>query len=71
MKNNIEAKFYKEVFEASKLENKDLERIIFKIDNEIDNPSNTNVIDCSNFYKETTKSKKSKKTPELYSVSED
>lgn len=70
MKDNLEAKFYNEVFEASKLENKDLEKIIFKIDNEIDNPSNTNVIDCSSFYKEATKSKKSKKTPELYSVSE-
>jgi chromosomal replication initiator protein len=71
MKNNIEAKFHNEVFEASKLENVNLEKISFKIDDEIDNPSNTNVIDCWNFYKEATKSKKAKKTPELYSVSED
>jgi hypothetical protein len=60
MKDNLEAKFYNEVFEASKLENRELEKISFKIDNEIDNPSNTNVIDCSIFYKEATKSKKSK-----------
>jgi hypothetical protein len=46
MKNNIEAKFHNEVFEASKLENVNLEKISFKIDDEIDNPSNTNVIDC-------------------------
>ncbi|MFK7780562.1 MAG: chromosomal replication initiator protein DnaA [Candidatus Gracilibacteria bacterium] len=69
MKDNLEAKFYNEVFEASKIENKDLERIVFKIDNQIDNPSNTDVIDCSTFYKEATKSKKSKKSAELYNIS--
>lgn len=62
MKDNLEAKFYKEVFDAAKLENRDLEIISFKIDDNIDNPSNTNVVDCANFYKEATKTKKGKKS---------
>jgi len=69
MKDNLEAKFYNEVLDASKIENSDLEKVSFKIDNDIDNPSNTDVVDCSLFYKEVTRSKKSKKIPELYSES--
>ena len=64
MKDNLEAKFYNVIFEAAKLENRDLEKISFKIDSNIDNPSNTDVIDCASFLKEVTKSKKSRKSPE-------
>ncbi len=65
MKDNLEAKFYNEVLSATKLENREIEKISFKIDSNIDNPSNTDTIDCSNFLKEVTKSKKSKKNINL------
>ena len=65
MKDNLEAKFYNTVLDAARLENRELEKISFKIDNNIDNPSNTDVIDCANFLKEVSKSKKSKKAVEL------
>ena len=61
MKDNLEAKFYNEVLAASKLELREIEKISFKIDTNIDTPSNTDVIDCSSFLKEVAKSKKSKK----------
>jgi len=69
MKNNIEAKFYNDVLNASKIENSNIEKVSFIIDDEIDNPSNTDVVDCTKFYKEVTRSKKSKKIPELYTES--
>jgi len=47
MKDNLEAKFYNNIFDAAKLENRDLEKISFIVDNNIDNPSNTDVVDCS------------------------
>jgi hypothetical protein len=62
MKDNLEAKFYKDIFESAKLENRDLERISFVVDKNIENPSNTDVIDCAIFLKEVSKSKKSKKS---------
>jgi chromosomal replication initiation ATPase DnaA len=65
MKDNLEAKFYNEVLAATKLENREIEKISFKIDNNIDNPSNTDVIDCATFLKEVSKSKKSKKNIEF------
>ena len=65
MKDNLEAKFYNEVLTASKLELRDIEKISFKIDNNIDTPSNVDVIDCSTFLKEVSKSKKSKKNINL------
>jgi hypothetical protein len=60
MKDNLEAKFKDIVLESAKLENKNLENVVFKIDDNIDNPSNTDVIDCSFFYKEAFKTKKSR-----------
>lgn len=60
MKDNLEAKFYNQVLESIQVDNPSIENVYFKVDNEIDNPSNVNVIDCSTFYKEDTKSKKSK-----------
>lgn len=60
MKDNLEAKFYNQLFESSKNEIPTLKKIYFKIDIEIDNPSNKDVIDCTNFYKDHLKNKKSK-----------
>lgn len=62
MKDNLEAKFYKEVFESAKIENPSITEIEFKVDLNIDNPSNTAVIDCASFYKEDVKTKKTKAT---------
>jgi len=62
MKDNLEAKFYKEVFESAKIENPSITEIEFKVDLNIDNPSNTAVIDCGSFYKEDVKTKKTKAT---------
>lgn len=63
MKDNLEAKFYKDIFNAAKTENEKLEKISFLVDKNIDNPSNTDVIDCSIFLKELTK--KVKKTDDF------
>jgi len=65
MKDNLEAKFYNVVLAAAKLENREVEKITFKVDNNIENPSNTDVIDCSNFLKEISKSKKTKNSINL------
>lgn len=61
MKDNLEAKFYNDIFNAAKLEVRDLEKISFIVDQNIDNPSNTDVVDCANFLKEVSKTKKVKK----------
>ncbi len=55
MKDNLEAKFYDKILRATKQEIETLETIEFKVDNEIDNPSNSNVIDCNIFIKENWK----------------
>jgi hypothetical protein len=52
MKDNLEAKFYKEVLEATISVIPNVKEIEFKVDLNIDNPSNVNVIDCANFYKD-------------------
>lgn len=57
MKDNLEAKFYNIVLNATKKEFSDeIQTIHFVVDNTIDNPSNTNAIDCQSFYKESQKS---------------
>lgn len=61
MKDNLEAKFQKQVLASTQNELTDVMAISFEIDNDIDTPSNTNVVDCTVFYKETTKATKSKK----------
>ena len=68
MKDNLEAKFKDIVLESAKLENKNLENVVFKIDDNIDNPSNTDVIDCSFFYKEAFKTKKSRNNIENWNI---
>jgi chromosomal replication initiator protein len=63
MKDNLEAKFRGVILEAVKKELGDnIKDITFIVDGEIDNPSNTNAIDCQKFLKDHTKaSKKSEK----------
>lgn len=60
MKDNLEAKFYNQVFESSQIENPNIKKIEFKVDSNIDNPSNANVIDCAGYFKESSRTKKSK-----------
>jgi hypothetical protein len=55
MKDNLEAKFRKQILKAVDIEFPGLEDIDFKVDKDIDNPSNTNVIDCIEFYKKNAK----------------
>lgn len=60
MKENLEAKFYDLIFKATREELPEITKIEFVVDINIENPSNKEVIDCSNYFKEF--SKKSKKT---------
>jgi len=62
MKDNLEAKFYSQLLTSTQKEVHWIKNIDFKIDVEIDNPSNKDVIDCTSFYKENLKSKKTKNT---------
>lgn len=56
MKDNLEAKFYKEILTATQKEfGPNMESISFIVDNDIDTPSNTSAIDCTKFYKENQK----------------
>ena len=61
MKNNLEAKFMKELLLASQKEDSDIIWVELAIDNNIDTPSNTQVVDCTKFYKEATKTSKTTK----------
>lgn len=61
MKDNLEIKFRKLILEATQKESSSITSIQFKIDANIDNPSNSHAIDCMKFYKETT-TKSSKST---------
>ncbi len=60
MKENLEAKFYDLIFSSTKKEFPDVTKIDFIVDMNIENPTNENVIDCQNYFKEYLK--KSKKT---------
>jgi chromosomal replication initiator protein len=62
MKDNLKAKFEKQILEATQSELVSISQIEFLVDREIDNPANTNVVDCTVLYKEATKASKSKKT---------
>ncbi len=61
MKDNLEAKFYDIILEASKKELENIEKIEFRVDLKIENPSNKDVIDCALFFKENSKITKAKK----------
>jgi len=61
MKNNLEAKFLKEILLASQKEDSDIVDVELAIDDNIDVPSNTQVVDCTKYYKEATKTSKTTK----------
>ncbi len=63
MKDNIEAKFYNQIKEATQREIPSIKMISFQVDKNIETPSNKNVIDCTKFYKDN--SKETKKTYKL------
>ncbi len=54
-KNNLEAKFLLQILKAAQTEDSNITNIELQIDDNIDVPSNTQVVDCSKFYKEATK----------------
>jgi chromosomal replication initiator protein len=58
MKDNLQAKFYDAILTATRKEIDTIETIEFIVDKEIDNPSNTSVIDCTSFYKTSSRTKK-------------
>lgn len=59
MKDNLEAKFYNTVLDAAKKEFwNQIETVEFVVDTTIDNPSNTNAVDCQSYYKESQKQAK-------------
>ncbi len=58
MKDNLQAKFYSKILEAVQKEIVTITEIEFVVDQEIDNPSNTAVVDCTAFYKTASKTKK-------------
>jgi len=58
MKDNLEAKFFNIIKETTIEEFPKITDIEFKVDLNIDNPSNSDVIDCSIFYKEYFKKSK-------------
>ena len=69
MKDNLEAKFYEKLLSSTQKELPNVTHVSFQIDTNIDNPSNTDVVDCTAFYKEDSKNKKSKASPARSSTS--
>jgi hypothetical protein len=55
MKDNLRAKFYDKIKKATLEEFPEIQEIDFVVDKNIENPSNTDVIDCGNFFKEFNK----------------
>jgi len=69
MKDNLEAKFYDEILFATKKEIPTLERIEFKVDKNIENPSNIDAIDCTKFLKQNwRKAKTNSKAKSVWST---
>lgn len=59
MKDNLEAKFQREILIATQKEfGTHITQLTFQVDSSIDNPSNTDAIDCQSFYKENQKNQK-------------
>ena len=61
MRDNLQAKFIDQILASTIKEITNITDIHFKVDSNIDNPSNNDVVDCAKFYKEVSKSKKSSK----------
>jgi chromosomal replication initiation ATPase DnaA len=62
MRDNLQAKFINQILASTIKEIPNIKDINFKVDSNIDNPSNNDVVDCAKFYKEVSKIKKSSKT---------
>lgn len=62
MQENLMAKFYEVIKKATIQEFETITEIEFIVDQNIDNPSNTDVIDCALFFKDFSKKSKSKTT---------
>lgn len=58
MRDNLEAKFYNVILESTRLEIPEIKEINLVIDSNIDNPSNSDAIDCWDFFKDYSKIKK-------------
>ncbi|MCH2189050.1 chromosomal replication initiator protein DnaA [Candidatus Gracilibacteria bacterium] len=58
MRDNLKAKFYDQILAATQNEIEGVKEIFFEVDSEIENPSNTGVIDCISFHKESSKKTK-------------
>lgn len=58
MKDNLEAKFYGVILDAVQKELPEVQSLNFQVDLNIDNPSNTEVIDCATYFKGEPKRKK-------------
>jgi chromosomal replication initiator protein len=69
MKDNLQAKFYDSILSAAKKELDTITSIEFIVDKEIDNPSNTSVIDCTEYYKTASKTTKKSKVSSVSSLS--
>ena len=68
MKDNLQAKFYNNILSAAQKEIDSISNIEFVVDKEIDNPSNTSVIDCTDFYKTASKTSKKSKVSSVSSL---
>mgnify|MGYP003683019303 CR=1 FL=1 len=68
MKDNLQAKFYDSILSAAKKELETITTIEFIVDKEIDNPSNTSVIDCTQYYKTASKTTKKSKVSSVSSL---
>lgn len=58
MKENLEAKFYDIILKSTKKVFPEIEKIEFIVDMNIENPSNQDVIDCAQFFKDFSKKPK-------------
>lgn len=58
MQENLEAKFYDLILNSTKKEFPEIEKIEFIVDMNIENPTNEDVIDCAQFFKDFSKKPK-------------
>ena len=66
VKNNLEAKFYSQILKASQEEDNEIINIQFEVDDTIDIPSNTQVVDCKKYYNEATKNTRNSKVAMIW-----
>lgn len=64
MKENLEAKFYDLILKSSKQIFPQIEKIEFIVDMNIENPSNHDVVDCAQYFKDASKKPKKSSTTE-------